>query len=59
MVLQEIDADYIGRDKLVKLLNKKFGKDYSFHVCSDLPPPHTQLSLAGEEKRERERERES
>jgi len=35
MVLQEIDADYIGRDKLLELLKRKFGSNYSFHVSLD------------------------
>jgi hypothetical protein len=34
MVQQEIDADYITREKLVKLLQKKFGNNYSYKVCS-------------------------
>jgi len=29
MVLQEIDADYIDHDTLVRLLQRKFGSNYS------------------------------
>jgi hypothetical protein len=37
MVHQQINANSITHEKLVKLMINKFGSGYAFHVCSDLP----------------------